>query len=91
MLDFGCDDLEGTVVYERVYHDAGAHTPMMLSYGDLVRLIGAAGREPVERDSLYNTLRTFGPDDPMFAPDADGSAGPAASEKLVQLVGAGRA
>jgi aminodeoxyfutalosine synthase len=58
-LDFGCDDIEGTVVFERVYHDAGAETPMEMSYDDLVRLIRGAGRTPVERDSLYRTVRTF--------------------------------
>lgn len=58
-LDFGCDDLEGTVVYERVYHEAGASTPMELAYDDLVRLIQGAGKVPVERDSLYRPVRTF--------------------------------
>jgi aminodeoxyfutalosine synthase len=58
-LHFGCDDLEGTVVYERVYHEAGAATPMELAYDDLVRLIRGAGKTPVERDSLYRPVRTF--------------------------------
>ena len=58
-LDFGCDDIEGTVVYERVYHEAGAETPMEMSYEALVRLIRGAGKVPVERDSLYQTVRTF--------------------------------
>jgi len=56
-LHFGCDDVEGTVVYERVYHEAGAQTPMMLAYDDLVRLIHDAGKKPVERDSLYQPVR----------------------------------
>ena len=58
-LNFGCDDIEGTVVFERVYHDAGAETPMEMSYDELVRLIRGAGKTPVERDSLYRTVRTF--------------------------------
>jgi len=58
-LTFGCDDLEGTVVFERVYHEAGAPTPMWLSYDEIVSLIRGAGKEPVERDSLYRTVRTF--------------------------------
>jgi aminodeoxyfutalosine synthase len=58
-LSFGCDDLEGTVVFERVYHEAGAGTPMWLSYDQIVSLIRGAGKEPVERDSLYRTVRTF--------------------------------
>ncbi len=62
-LSFGCDDVEGTVVYERIYHEAGARTDMHLPYLELVRLIRGAGRRPVERDSLYRPVRdTF--DDP---------------------------
>ena len=57
VLDFGCDDLEGTVVYERIYHEAGARTDMHMPYGELVRLIRGAGKRPVERDSLYRQVR----------------------------------
>jgi aminodeoxyfutalosine synthase len=56
-LSFGCDDVEGTVVYERVYHEAGARTDMQMSYLSLVELIRGAGKRPVERDSLYQTVR----------------------------------
>jgi aminodeoxyfutalosine synthase len=56
-LNFGCDDVEGTVVYERIYHEAGAHTAMHMPYLDLVRLISGAGKRPVERDSLYQVVR----------------------------------
>ena len=58
-LGFGCDYIEGTVVFERVYHDAGAETPMEMAYDYLVRLIRGAGKTPEERDSLYRTVRTF--------------------------------
>jgi aminodeoxyfutalosine synthase len=57
VLSFGCDDVEGTVVYERIYHEAGARTAMHLPYGELVRLIRGAGKRPVERDSLYQVVR----------------------------------
>ncbi len=90
-LHFGCDDVEGTVVYERVYHEAGAHTPMMLSYGEIVRMIRAARKEPVERDSLYQQVRTFEPGDPIFTPDGGAGNGQRATPELVHLVGAGRA
>lgn len=56
-LSFGCDDVEGTVVYERVYHEAGAGTPMHLNYYSLVKLIRGAGKQPVERNSLYQPIR----------------------------------
>jgi len=55
-LHFGCDDLEGTVVYERIYHEAGARTPMEMAYDDITRLIRGAGKMPVERDSLYRPV-----------------------------------
>src|SRR6267154_2554823 len=74
-LTFGCDDLEGTVVFERVYHEAGAGTPMWLSYDQIVGLIRGAGKEPVERDSLYQTVRTFEdwvPTDPGREPGVPG-------------------
>jgi aminodeoxyfutalosine synthase len=63
-LSFGCDDVEGTVVYERIYHEAGAHTDMHLPYMDLVRLIRGAGKIPVERDSLYRAVRESFDDPP---------------------------
>ena len=56
-LAFGCDDVEGTVVYERIYHEAGARTQMHMPYLGLVELIRGAGRRPVERDSLYQVVR----------------------------------
>jgi aminodeoxyfutalosine synthase len=55
-LHFGVDDLDGTVKDEKVYHMAGAETPMALSRAELVRLIRDAGRVPVERDTLYNVV-----------------------------------
>ena len=58
-LSFGVNDLEGTVVKEKIYHEAGAHTAQGMSLDELIRLIRGARRVPVERDSLYNVLRTF--------------------------------
>ena len=55
-LSFGADDLDGTVVHELIYHDAGAVTPEGLSVEELHRLIREAGREPVERDTLYRRV-----------------------------------
>jgi aminodeoxyfutalosine synthase len=59
-LRFGADDLDGTVVEEKIYHDAGATTPEHLTRGELERLIRAAGRVPVERDTLYNRVDRSG-------------------------------
>jgi aminodeoxyfutalosine synthase len=55
-LWFGVDDLDGTVQEERIYHMAGARTPEALTTDAIRRLIRAAGREPVERDTLYREI-----------------------------------
>ena len=55
-LWFGVDDLDGTVQEERIYHMAGARTPEAMTPAEIGRLIRAAGREPVERDTLYNVV-----------------------------------
>jgi aminodeoxyfutalosine synthase len=55
-LWFGADDLDGTVQEERIYHMAGARTPEAMTTHEISRLIRAAGREPLERDTLYNII-----------------------------------
>ena len=55
-LRFGADDIDGTVIEEKIYHDAGATTPQGMRRQDLVRLIREAGREPIERDTLYRPV-----------------------------------
>jgi aminodeoxyfutalosine synthase len=55
-LRFGANDMDGTVVEEKIYHDAGATTAEFTSRAELERLIRAAGRNPVERDTLYNPI-----------------------------------
>jgi len=61
-LGFGADDLDGTVVHELIYHDAGAVTPEGLSVRELHHLIREAGCEPVERDTLYRRVLRDGVD-----------------------------
>lgn len=55
-LAYGADDLDGTVRHELIYHDAGATTPEILSVEDIRRLIIEAGREPIERDTVYRRI-----------------------------------
>jgi len=59
-LSYGADDLDGTVRHEKIHHDAGAQSPEILSVEELEALIREAGREPVERDSLYRRVRRSG-------------------------------
>src|ERR1700675_4407700 len=51
-LRFGANDIDGTVVEEKIYHDAGAKTSEFTPRNELERLIRTAGRVPVERDTL---------------------------------------
>jgi aminodeoxyfutalosine synthase len=74
-LAFGVNDLEGTVVREKIYHEAGAHTPQGMTLEQILRLIRGAKRMPAERDSFYNILRTSFdepslPTSPLPAPGA---------------------
>jgi len=55
-LWFGVDDLDGTVQEEKIYHMAGTESPESMTTTELQHLIRAAGREPVERDTLYNVV-----------------------------------
>jgi aminodeoxyfutalosine synthase len=55
-LRFGADDMDGTVIEEKIYHDAGAKTEEFTSRNELERLIRAVGRTPVERDTLYRPV-----------------------------------
>ncbi len=55
-LRFGANDLDGTVVEEKIYHDAGAKTPQTMTRQQIIRLIHEAGLEPMERDTLYRPV-----------------------------------
>jgi aminodeoxyfutalosine synthase len=58
-LHFGVDDLEGTVRRERIYHEAGAHTPEGMTFAEIVDLVKDAGKRPVERNIHYQELRAW--------------------------------
>ena len=58
-LHYGVNDLEGTVVREKIYHAVGAKTQQAMSLPELLGLIRGAGKIPAERDSFYNVIRTF--------------------------------
>ena len=58
-LHFGVNDIDGTVVEEKITHAAGARTGQEMTVAELVALIRQAGRIPVERDTLYNVVREW--------------------------------
>ncbi len=61
-LMFGVNDLDGTVVEERISHSAGVDTAQELTRAELLHVIRAANRVPVERDTLYNVVRRYDDD-----------------------------
>ena len=56
-LNFGVDDLDGTVVEERITKAAGGTTDGSMTKDDIIYLIKQAGRTPVERDTVYNVVK----------------------------------
>ena len=82
-LHFGVNDLEGTVVREKIYHAVGARTSQAMSLDDILALIRGAGKIPAERDSFYRILRTFD-----GASDAAGSASSAGTAAPPPVAGA---
>ncbi len=66
-LSYGADDIDGTVVHEIIYHDAGSDSPQEMTVADLRKLIEEAGRVPVERDTLYNRVERSVPTEKKWA------------------------
>jgi aminodeoxyfutalosine synthase len=58
-LHFGANDVQGTVVHEEIFQAAGATSGTEQKVEELVRFVRAAGRVPVQRDTLYNELRRW--------------------------------
>lgn len=67
-LHFGADDIDGTVVEEKISHDAGGTSEEQLDKFDLLRLIKAAGKTPIERDTLYNIIEVYDQPIEHYAP-----------------------
>jgi aminodeoxyfutalosine synthase len=58
-LNFGADDMDGTVGGERIAHDAGAISPSTLAKDQIIKIIRDAGKIPVERDIYYNPINLY--------------------------------
>ncbi len=71
-LRFGADDVDGTILEERIMHAALAQTPVGMARERLLRIIREAGCLPVERDALYNELRVY---EPAEFPEVPAGAG----------------
>ncbi len=58
-LNYGADDLHGTIFEEKIFHMAGAGSPQQVAEAELVKLIREAGRIPVQRDTFYHPIKTW--------------------------------
>jgi aminodeoxyfutalosine synthase len=58
-LHFGADDVNGTLVDERIAHAARAESPAGLAREQILRMVRDAGKVPVERDALYNVVQVW--------------------------------
>jgi len=58
-LNYGANDLDGTLMEEKITHAAGAKTPLMLPLNGILSLIKGANKIPAERDTFYNILREY--------------------------------
>jgi aminodeoxyfutalosine synthase len=67
-LQFGVDDIDGTVVQEKIAHSAGTQTSQTLTKDALLHLVRQAGKNPVERDVFYNIKHIYGEREPMLTP-----------------------
>ncbi|MBX9695356.1 MAG: aminofutalosine synthase MqnE, partial [Cyanobacteria bacterium] len=77
-LSFGADDLDGTILEEKITHAAGAKTPLQLAKERMEELILSAGYIPVERDTVYNIRRVMTESQPVET---------SIDERLAALVG----
>jgi aminodeoxyfutalosine synthase len=58
-LVFGADDLDGTVVEEKIVHTAGAKTALGITKEELIKLIRETGHIPTERDTVYEEIKAY--------------------------------
>lgn len=58
-LNYGANDIDGTLIEEKITHAAGAKTPLNLNLRNLIELIKGADKIPVQRDTFCNNIKVF--------------------------------
>ena len=56
-LNYGADDLHGTIIEEHIFHMAGATSPQLQTEAEMIKAIRETGRVPVQRNSFYEPIR----------------------------------
>jgi aminodeoxyfutalosine synthase len=77
-LNYGADDLHGTIMEEHIFHMAGAKTPQLQTEVEMVKAIRETGRTPVQRDTFYQPVRVWDePVAPEISPELESDLAPA--------------
>ena len=74
-LNYGADDLHGTIIEEHIFHMAGAKSPQLQTEAEMVKAIRETGRTPVQRDTFYEPIKVLADGHQPTAPDAEPPAG----------------
>jgi aminodeoxyfutalosine synthase len=74
-LNYGADDLHGTIVEEKIFHMAGATSPQLQTETEMVRAIRETGRVPVQRNTFYEPIWIWDGLEPGGSSPGNGSAG----------------
>jgi aminodeoxyfutalosine synthase len=70
-LSYGADDIHGTILEEHIFHMAGAKSPQSQTESEMIKAIREAGREPMQRDTFYEPIRTLDHTGPTELEPAD--------------------
>jgi len=71
-LNYGADDLHGTIIEEHIFHMAGATSPQLQTEADMLKAIREARRTPVQRNTFYEAIKTH--ENGAVAEDTENSA-----------------
>jgi aminodeoxyfutalosine synthase len=79
-LNFGADDLHGTIHEEHIFHMAGAQTPAQQTEEEMIKAIRETGRVPVQRNTFYEPVKVWDPSLPQPIPAARVELSPNATQ-----------
>jgi aminodeoxyfutalosine synthase len=72
-LNYGADDLHGTVIEEHIFHMAGAQSPQLQTEAEMIKAIRETGCTPVQRNTFYEPIKVWdGPLPPASPGDETG-------------------
>src|SRR5439155_16832688 len=83
-LNYGADDLHGTILEEHIFHMAGAKSPPLQTEADMVKAIRETGRTPVQRNTFYEPIKVWESTPKASEALADGDQSPANKSKLLE-------